>query len=108
MENPTYLFDFKNITKPEKLQEFLKNWKIEKISDRCFQVGGRNYTKEDLMGFYQCLGRDGHFFIYDYRDKSEFFYQKSPKGRKRDVAKDSDLDTQTLHLIQEHQDNQSD
>ena len=98
-----YLFDFKSITNAQGIQDCLKGWAVEKISDRTFKVSGRDYNRIDLIRLYQFIGAGGHIFIYDYQDEGEFFYQKHPRGQKRAKAIDLDLDAETLRCIAEHQ-----
>lgn len=108
MSTPNYLFDFKNITVPSLLDNALTDWKLTKISERTFELTGREYTRTDLISLYGCIGSDGHIFIFDYQTGDEFYLPKRPKGRKRDTARDSDLDSQTLQAIAEFQATQPD
>lgn len=101
MKTSCYLFDFKNIVNPSGIQDCLKHWTIKQLSNRAFEVTGREYTRADLIRLHQFIGKDGHIFVYDFENQHEFFYQKHPRGRMQERARDSDLDTQTLHRIEE-------
>lgn len=100
--NSAYLLDFKNITNLARLEECLSDWEIKKISDRIFQISGRDFVNKDMEHLYHAIGVNGHIFVYDYQNQSERFYQRHPKGRKRWIARDADLDAQTVSLIEQY------
>lgn len=100
MNHPTYLFDFKNVTSLIGVEKVLSDWSVNKLSDRSFEATGRDFTRSDIIQLYQWIGPDGHIFVYDFQTKGEYYRQKNPAGRKRSVARDSDLDTLTLQAIE--------
>ena len=76
---------------------------VTKLSDRTFLLSGRPYTSIDFIRVWQAIGSDGHIFIYDYEADDETYRQKRPKGRKRDIARDADLDSLTVSKLTEIQ-----
>jgi len=108
MNLPAYLLDFKNITNPDGIIKSLSDWTIDQLSERTFEIFGREYTKKDLLNFYQCIGKDGHIFIYDYESGVEYYRPKHPKNRRKFEAKDSDLDVLTVQRILSYLDDRQD
>ena len=105
---PSYLLDFKNITNASGIQDCLRDWTLTRLSERTFKVIGREYNRTDLIRLYQFIGSNGHIFIYDFENGSEYFWPKHPTGRRQERAINSDLDTQTLQCITEFEASQQD
>src|SRR5690349_15167558 len=94
-----YLLDLKNIRDVSGIDRILSDWSVTKLSERTFEISGRPYTGGDLMQINHCLGNNGHIFIFDYEDDSEYYRPKKRANRRQYEARDSDLDEKTLHQI---------
>lgn len=95
-----YIIDIKNLQRPEQLKEKLKRrWKVTELSDRTFEVEGREFTIADVRDMWPNVGKDGHVFSYDTELGTEYYRPNQPKGRKRNVARDEDLDPKTVEVV---------
>ncbi len=101
MEDHNYIFDFKNITDIDRLRGLLKDWDVKDLSDRSFIGHGREIRNIDIIGFYQWIGPHGHIFVFDCQTTAEQYHPKSPKGRRRHIAPEDDLNYQTLREIEQ-------
>lgn len=95
-----YVIDIKNSARPEQLKELLEGkWKVKQLSERTFEAEGDPCGRPDLRDMWAKLGNDGHVYVYDTETGSEAFHQRKPKGRKREVARDEDLDPKTVEVV---------
>ena len=94
-----YIFDFKNIANLEQIQKVFSSWDITQYSDRCFEARGKEWDRTDILQLYQWIGHDGHIFVHNCQTMEEYYRQKNPRGRRRFVAQDSDLDSVSLLRI---------
>src|SRR2546428_7286294 len=99
-----FLFDLSKVKHQHLVDLALKDWTVTKHSERCLEVSGRQWTSSDIGRLWQANGRGGHVFVVDLQNGQEYYRQKLSLGeRKRQTARDRDLDAQTLQSIVQFQ-----